>query len=97
VGSPITVTPKQPIKALHKDRWVCLRLPKGTAWKYGPGIIREDGPVFQLKIAGWADSGERTTGRTLCQGFRNHPNESHRAKPPTGIHRRSHKQLPNKR
>src|SRR5215813_2366552 len=58
--SPITVVPQQPIKALHKDRWVCLRLPKGTVWKYGLGVTREDGQVFELKIRAWAEAGERT-------------------------------------
>jgi len=56
----MTVTPKHPVKALHKDRSVCLRLPKGTEWKYGLGVTREDGQVFQIKIRAWTDAGERT-------------------------------------
>jgi len=58
--TPITVTARQPIKALHSNRSLCLRLAQQTGWKIGPGLAREDGQSYQLEIKGWSDAGERT-------------------------------------
>jgi len=57
--TPVTVIAQQPIKVLHSNRALCLRLAQQTGWKIGPGLVREDGQSYQLEIKGWSDAGER--------------------------------------
>ena len=45
---PLTVRPRQPIEALHKGRWVCLRLPR-CGVEIWPGYNSRVRPSLSLK------------------------------------------------